>query len=690
MRFLATICLITMISLNGFTQNLSSEFDLENFIESNFSIQDQDVNYEDIYEALFQLYQTPLNLNKAERQELQSLLILNNLQLNEFLKYREQNGDFLSIYELQAVPEFDLTTISQILPFVMVRESSLQSDNRPLLKRILAEENNYLIVRADRVLETKRGYKHTEERPSQYLGDPTRIYTRFRVSHTNDFSIGFTAEKDAGEKLEWDTNRKQYGMDYYSFHFQLQNQGRFKNMVIGDYQLQYGQSLLFGAGFAIGKGSETVATARRSNQGILPYTSVLETNFFRGIAATFELTPQLDFTTFYSVNPINASTAIDSMESVEEYFTSIRLSGFHRTPAELIAKNAILSENFGGTVLYHNSSENLNIGLNYIRTIYETNFQRKPTKYNQYEFSGSVNQNLGAFANYYWRNFHLFGESAISRSGGVGAIAGFVTSIASNIQMSLIVRNFDRNFHSFYGTAFGENTRNINEKGVYWGIKFQPVKKLFLSAYIDKFKFPWLKFRADAPSQGNEFLGRITYVFNRNINLYAQARVENKERNASKVGNSNLYSLQNGQKRNYLLNLDIRPKGIISLKSRLQFSEFVFNGRYTNGMALIQDINFDFGKLRLSTRYAIFETDDFENRQYAYERDVLYAFSIPAYQNTGTRTYALLQYKLSKKLQFWARWAQFSFVNLETIGSGNEQIAGNKRSEVKLQMMYKL
>src|SRR5690606_25311259 len=110
----------------------------------------------------------------------------------------------------------------------------------------------------------------------------------------------------------------------------------------------------------------------------------------------------------------------------------------------------------------------------------------------------------------------------------------------------------------------------------------------------------------------------------------------------------------------------------------------------TTGMALIQDINFDLGKLRLSTRYAIFDTEDFENRQYVYEKDVLYAFSIPAYQNTGARTYALLQYKLSGKLQVWARWAQFKFLDTETIGTGNEQIEGNTRSEIKLQMMYKI
>ena len=167
---------------------------------------------------------------------------------------------------------------------------------------------------------------------------------------------------------------------------------------------------------------------------------------------------------------------------------------------------------------------------------------------------------------------------------------------------------------------------------MYWGLQFQPFKKLVFSGYYDRFNFPWLRFRADGPSKGNEFLGRIAYSFSREIKLYAQARVENKERNVELDGNTNLYGLANAEKRNYILNLDVRPKGIVSLKTRAQFSEFLFDGDYSNGMALIQDINFDFGRFRLSTRYSIFDTDNFENRQYVYEKDVLYAFSIPAYQ----------------------------------------------------------
>ncbi len=688
MRIFLALIMLFLVLPDVTAQRSKNDIDLEDFIERNFPIQDEDTNYEDIYEALFQLYQTPINLNQANREDLQALFVLSNIQINSFLNYRASNGRLLSIYELQAIPNFDLTTIRAILPFVQLTETNLQADNRPLLKRITSEKNNYLILRMDRIIEQKAGYT-VEDSTRAYLGDPNRIYVRFRVQHTNDFSIGFTAEKDAGEQLNWNPAKSQYGADFFSAHFQLKNQGKLENIILGDYQLQLGQSLVYGAGFALGKGSETVATARRSNLGILPYTSVLETNFLRGVAATYRINNYLSFTALYSYNQLNASTQTDTIQSAEEFFTSIRLQGFHRTASELEAKNRIGAQNIGGNLLFSTGSKNLNIGINYLHTVYDRPFIRSPSKYNQYEFTGKTNFVSSFFSNYYWRNFHVFGEAAMSQSGGIGAIGGFIASISGSLQLSMVLRNYDRDFHTFYGTAFGENTRNINEQGVYFGLKKQFSNKFMLAAYWDKFSFPWLKFQADAPSNGNEYLARLTYNFSRQLSVYGQFRVENKERNVSGSEQTNLYEIANGQKRNYLINFDVRPKGIIHLKTRLQFSEFIINEQYSNGVALLQDINFDWRNFRLSARYAIFDTDDFQNRQYVYEKDVLYAFSIPAYQNIGTRTYVLAQYDFTKKFRLWVRWAQFNYTDTESIGNGTEEINGNTRTEFKCQLMLK-
>src|SRR5919112_581502 len=121
-------------------------------------------------------------------------------------------------------------------------------------------------------------------RPSLRCRQPTRmlLVVRYRVSHTRDFSLGFTAEKDAGEPLVWKPGKGRLGADFYSAHFVVQERGRLKTLALGDYQLQFGQGLLLSSGLQVGKGAETITTLRRSSVGVRAYSSLLENTFFRG------------------------------------------------------------------------------------------------------------------------------------------------------------------------------------------------------------------------------------------------------------------------------------------------------------------------------------------------------------------------------------------------------------------------
>ncbi|NVK85354.1 MAG: helix-hairpin-helix domain-containing protein, partial [Cytophagia bacterium] len=95
-------------------------------------------------------------------------------------------------------------------------------------------------------------------------------------------------------------------------------------------------------------------------------------------------------------------------------------------------------------------------------------------------------------------------------------------------------------------------------------------------------------------------------------------------------------------------------------------------------------------KFVFSGRIAIFDTEGAKNRQYAYERDVLYSFSIPAYSGEGIRNYLLIQYKLNRKIDVWARIARTTFYDRDEIGTGLETIDGDQRTDVKFQIRYKI
>ncbi|MEP2770890.1 MAG: helix-hairpin-helix domain-containing protein [Fulvivirga sp.] len=693
-RFL-TISLFLLIVINSVGQEYPlQEIDIQQFVEEIFAFQDEDASYDELYEALLLHYSDPLNLNIADREDLKSLFVLSDYQINNFLDYREKYGALLSIYELQAIPGFDKTTIYRFLPFVTIRDDGLSADNRPLLKRIFSERNNYLLLRYERTLEEKKGYTtpviHAGETPpSRYVGGSGKHYARFRVSHTRDFSIGFTAEKDAGEAYTWDAETNRYGADFYSWHFQLQNKGKLKNLIVGDYQIQYGQSLLLGAGFNVGKGGETITTVRRSNSGIRPYTSVIETGFFRGAASTYQAGKNIEVTGFYSMLNQDAIVRADSAESIEDFITSIQSSGFHRTPNEIDAKGDILEQTYGGVIHYQNKQKDLQIGLTGVVNDFEVPLIRNNTLYNTFEFSGTNNYNVGLFYNYNWQNVSLFGEAARSKNGGIGAVGGAIVSLTPKLETSIVLRNYDKDFHSFYGQSFGESsTRNINERGLYWGLKYRPTRKYEFSAYFDQFTFPWLRFGINAPSSGYEYLLRANYKPSRGTLLYAQYRQQSKMDDPSGQEEPIHFPL-NGIKRNYLINLDLKVNDNLGLKSRVQFSNYDFNNQRTKGYAIMQDLYATFWNFKLSTRFALFDTEDFENRQYAYERDVLYAFSIPAYFGVGTRQYILLQYGVTRKIDLYARIARTHYRDRDTISSGLEAIDGNKKTDVKFQVRVK-
>lgn len=566
---------------------------------------------------------------------------------------------------------------------------------RSLWERIKSERDGYFILRQHRVWETRRGFTPPDtlsngRLTSRYLGDPNNLYGRFRIQLSKDFSLGFTVDKDPGEQFIWNPDSKRYGFNFLSYHFTLYNQKHWKAIMLGDFQAQFGQGLVYGAGFSVGKGAETITTVRRSSIGLRPYTGAMEFGFFRGVGASYQ-NRNLTATIIASHAPRDGrlQIAVDTLEREEILISSLQLSGLHRTPTEIAYKDKIRESNLGGNLQFNHPNKKLQLGFNSLFTKFSQRFQRNPRVYNQFEFSGQENHIHSTYFSYNFQNYFFFGESAISKSGGTGHVVGLMSSLSKAVDLSILWRKFDRDFHSFYGNAFSENTRPINEEGIYIGVNYRPSIKYNWSFYYDQFKFPWLKFRTYAPSEGHEWLSRFTFRPSKAVLLFAQFREESKARNISQLPNAqSTYQLDQGKKWNYVINLDYRINSHWSIKSRVMGSRFHFNHNITTGYAISQDLNADFQKWRISSRFVLFDTNDFDNRQYIYERNVLWAFSIPALQGQGLRYYLLAQYRLSPKLTLWGRFSRTSYTDREQIGSGLQTIMGNRQTETVFQLRY--
>lgn len=662
------------------------EIDINRFIQELFPIPTEDANYADLVESLYLLYTNPLDLNSATRDELASTYILTPEQLDAFIEYRAELGPLLSLYELQAIPLLDMPTIRKLLPFVTVQPRRLSGK-----EAFQNPTQHFLILRSERLLETQKGFSEldtTSRSTTRYAGNPYQFYARYRYSRIGAYSFGFTAEKDAGEVLSWHPGRQIVGADFTSFHAQVMNRGRLKNLILGDFQLQAGQGLVMAAGFALGKGTETILTSYRSTLGLRPYTSVLEAGFFRGVAATVAVRKNTEVTMFASLTRRDASLSesVDGPDGL--VVSSLLTAGLHRTPAERARQGVIPERNLGLHALHILPRQRGKVGITALYTHFNTSLLRRDLPYNRFEFSGKKNLTLGIHADYHWKNIHLFGEGARSQSGGMGGIGGLIASLSKSLDFTLLLRHYDRHFHTFYGNAFSENTRPINESGTYWGLRYSPSRRWQFSGFYDRFRFPWLKYQVNAPSGGNDRLFTIRYAPNRRFTASALFHEEHKERNRPGQ-NQPLPQLATTVRRTALIQAEYDLPMRYALRTRIQGGDFAYRGgTRSQGITLVQDITWRWPRLELSGRVAFFATDNYDSRQYVYEKDVLYAFSLPAYYDTGTRHYLMVRYAVSKNLRVWLRWSQSRFFDTEVISSGLNEIQGNTRSEVKAQLMY--
>ena len=683
----------------------SEETDLNIIIEDAITDieADESTDWTIFTDYLEDLRRKPLNLNGATKDQLLLLPNINDIQATSLLEYIQDFGKLSSIYELQAVPNFDYATFQAIQPFVTVRESKEKDINPGVLhpvgpgfKTVFNEANHELLFRYITNLEEQKGFTAPDtnsngDLSTRYLGNPYKYFFRYRMRFAQNFSVGLVAEKDQGEEFKWNPEQNFYGFDYYAGHVFLRDYGRLKRLVVGDYNLQVGQGLLLSTGLGFGKGSETVAAVKRTNFGIRPYVSVNENQFMRGAAATVAFN-RIYVTPFYSRMSLDANiTQLDTLTDEVGNVSTLQTSGLHRTDAEIADKDAIGETIFGGRIEYKNNR--LTLGATHYFQNFGSTISPSTNDYQRFNFAGDQNYLTGVDFDFTLRNFNFFGELGRSKSGGTAATVGILAALNRKADFSLLYRDFDRNFHSNRGFAFAERPTAIrNERGVYMGLKLYPNTKWTISSYFDKFWFPWNNYQVSFPSNGHEFLGQVDFKPRRGVLLYLRYRSDHKERNARELAEGQqLEVLVPTVRQGLRLHFQYKVHRTLTVKTRIEGSWWERGTEeQSSGFLAYQDIVYQPGyKWKITGRYALFDAEDFDARIYAYENDILGFFSIPAYSGRGSRYYAILNFKPTRNIEFWLRWARSRFYNERIIGSGLNEIQGNQRTEVKVQMRLK-
>jgi hypothetical protein len=191
-----------------------------------------------------------------------------------------------------------------------------------------------------------------------------------------------------------------------------------------------------------------------------------------------------------------------------------------------------------------------------------------------------------------------------------------------------------------------------------------------------------------APSNGWDVLAQANVVISKKTEFYLRYKNEEKE---EKFNQDERYVNLPVQTQKLRFHFYHRYNEKIALKTR--FEHALYKGlERESGFMVFQDIQFTPEKIPVnaSARIAWFNTDSYNSRIYAYENDLLYTFSIPAFYGNGIRTYLNLNYQISEKLDCWFKIANTLWNDRDAISSGYNEIQGKNKTELKFQLRLKI
>ena len=674
---------------------------------------DEDTDYEELIENYIFFSENPININSDEIVELLQLRLINVFQYEELQKYRRYYGDFLFLEELEMVEGFDEQTIAIIAPIVQIGKDD--SKNKVTLGKMARYGKHQILGRYEQILEKQAGYAPIGDsallaKPnSRFLGSPQRYQLKYTYNYRNKIRAGFVLEKDPGEMFFTDhvsdTIRKllgkkySRGFDFVGFHLFAKDLGIVKTAVLGDYQLAWGQGLTMWSGMSFGKAGAG-SSVMKQGRGVTAKTSASEFSYMRGAAVTLGGGP-FQGTVFYSNRLVDANITETDTLNEAEFVSSMQETGYHRTIGELLDRHAIRQQVVGGHLGY--AVSHFEIGYTLHHTWLSAALQLKPSNYNQYFFQGRQLTNQGIDLKYVKGKFAFFGEGAMCHNSDsavsanstaferMAGLVGMTVKPAGYLNFTLMYRNFGKAYQNLYSNAFGEGSRNQGQHGMYLGVEVAPAPYWNLLAYADHFRFTWLNSQVNAPSWGHDYYLRISHSFNRRTNAFLQFRSKTKMKNSTDAfvfSHYPIFYTKNSVKFN--INYSWRS---LHFSNKAEYAHYRNgDGNNSQGFFICQDIAYkpEHKPFSLTFRYAVFDTEDYDSRVYAYENDVLYSFSVPALYGKGMRVYLLGKWKPISKLTLYARIGSTIYSDRDEISSGLTLIEGKHRTDLKVEAIWKL
>lgn len=584
-----------------------------------------------IAEQLSYLQQNPISLNTATAEDLQEIPLLNTFLVFNFLEYRKRTGRILSYFQLADIKGYSIQLIKLLQPF-----TTLSYTTEPL--KFPRHFNHQLAIRYRQLFEENTAFNN-----DNFPGHSSENYVRYRLQGDGRLFAGLTLQRDPGEV--WLPNG--YTPDFTSIHFEYRLRGIIKRILLGDFAAEFGQGLTLWSSLAFTKSADALNVAR-FGRGLRHYTGTDENRFLRGAGVVLDL-GNVDVSVYHSANRNDANLV--AQEDGVMVATSLQTSGFHRTDGERQDKRSMPIRLTG--IYAHWRPERLRLGLHVLHTKFGFPLVPAPRIENALRFSGNQQLHTALDWKYLYHRIFVFGEVSFDwLSKRTAATTGLQIQAADGLQWALHYRYLAPGWFALYAAPFSETGRD-GEQGVYLGINWQLPNGINLAFFADHYAYLWLRTNVNRPTAGSDYMLQLNYA-PRRANMYLRLRAQNRPRTRS--GEETVRSVIDEQRLSIRYHITLPINRELVLQARAEWVDFSQGETHQNGLLTFAGISWRINeKWQLKARYSLFDTDGYNAAIWAFEDDVPYGFSVPAFYDRGAKWYVLAGWQALSNVEFWIR-----------------------------------
>jgi len=468
---------------------------------------------------------------------------------------------------------------------------------------------------------------------NSYIGSPIKSHLRYRTPLKKGWRLGLNWEKDIGEPL-WYTNE---GANNLALNLTFKGKGKLRKVLLGKYDLSIGEGLLFGTSYRI---NNPYFLSYKPTSITKSTLSSKEYNYFEGAAAHWRIR-NTELNVFASHRNLNGNSSIDK-------------SGLFRTQKEMENRKTI-KENLIGVQIGRHHKQNT---FSWAGIVYNSEFHEAKTRFLQ---------SFYASKSYY--NITYSGEFALQNLDNWAVLQKLNISVSDNSLFTVQFRSRKDSIFNEYRADYSSFS-NGHENGVYYAFQHNFNEKWQFRLTFDHFKSNSAKTTEPHYPKGNKIFSQImrqsekrkfTFQYQykniENVEQINKLRIFYQEELSAKIRwNTKLNLIREGENTNSSLQSNFYLKSL-NEKSKVNFSFCLFN---TESESIYWQAPYFYG-----------------------------SFNSRFLKGTGNTISLSFQKKINRSLKTGMQITQINYYDREVIGTGNEMIDSNTKTEFSVYLKWK-